>query len=411
MSCDPASSDATPEVSVIVPARNAARDLRKCLERLQASQNCRFEIIVIDDASTDETPHVALEFGVRLLQTEQRKGPAIARNRGATAARGEILVFIDADVLVYPDTLQRLIRTLHEADCAAVFGSYDTQPSATNLVSQYKNLVHHHVHQHARREATTFWSGCGAIRRAVFAELGGFAESYSRPCIEDIELGLRLRRPGYRIVLDKQIQVTHTKRWTVWSLIRTDVFDRGIPWTRLILQQRDMPNDLNLKMSQRISAVLVFMMLILLLILARREPSLLILALSIVLTVVGVDYFSISRRISLLASSAVSLALLGWFMTKMPMETGFVLLPVLGVVGLNRSLFAFLARHRGLAFATIVLPLHMFYYCYSGAALGVGLLEHGYEKLRRVAEAWQPAFIRKRVLQAARRRRSFSPYL
>jgi GT2 family glycosyltransferase len=403
-------TDSVPEVSVIVPARNAAGDLRSCLERLQASQGCRFEVIVIDDASTDETPNVAWEFGVRLLQTEQRRGPAHARNRGAAAARGEILVFIDADVLVYPDTLQHFIRTLHEADCAAVFGSYDTQPSATNLVSQYKNLVHHHVHQHAHREATTFWSGCGAIRRSIFDELGGFSESYSRPCIEDIELGIRLRRPGYRIVLDKQIQVTHTKRWTIWSLVRTDVFDRGIPWTRLILQQRDMPNDLNLKMSQRISAVLVFLTLILLTILVQREPTLLILALAMILTVVGVDYFAISRRISLSAAGAVSLALLGWFITTMPMEMSCVSLPVLGIVSLNRSLFAFLARHRGLAFATIVLPLHMFYYFYSSAALVVGLLEHGCETLGRVAGAWQPAFIRKRDLQAARRR-SFSPYL
>src|SRR5690606_2357585 len=98
-------------------------------------------------------------------------------------------------------------------------------PAASNILSQYKNLFHHFVHQQGRREAKTFWAGCGAIRRSVFEEVGGFSTAYGRPCIEDIELGSRLVRAGRRIVLDKSIQARHLKRWSLWSVIKSDVLD------------------------------------------------------------------------------------------------------------------------------------------------------------------------------------------
>ena len=132
------------------------------------------------------------------------------RNHGADAARGQYLVFVDGDVAVHPETLGRIAATFAaDATIDAVFGSYDTRPAAPNLFSQYKNLFHHFVHQEGRAEAWTFWTGCGAIRRSVFAAMGGFDPSYDRPCIEDIELGVRLHKAGHRVVLRKDIQVTH----------------------------------------------------------------------------------------------------------------------------------------------------------------------------------------------------------
>ena len=160
---------------------------------------------------------------------------------------------------MHPETLQELNDTfVREPDLDAVFGSYDSQPSAANVLSQYKNLFHHFVHQDSHERATTFWSGCGAIRRSVFLKLGGLSGSYKRPSIEDIELGIRLHNAGHRIKLNKRIQVTHLKRWTLWSIIKTDVLDRGIPWTELMLREGSMPNDLNTKVSQRISVVLAY---------------------------------------------------------------------------------------------------------------------------------------------------------
>jgi hypothetical protein len=121
--------------------------------------------------------------------------------------------------------------------------------------------MHCFVHQNSRREACTFWSGCGAIRREVFLRHSGFSMHYRRPAIEDIELGYRLRQNGCKMVLDKDLLVKHLKRWTFWNLVKTDMLDRGIPWTELILRDGRMPNDLNLQLSQRVSVALVFLLL------------------------------------------------------------------------------------------------------------------------------------------------------
>jgi GT2 family glycosyltransferase len=135
-------------------------------------------------------------------------------------------------------------------------GSYDDSPADPSLVSQFKNLMHSFVHQHGRRRAVTFWGGCGAVKRDLFLQHGGLDESYRRPSIEDIEFGFRLMHAGAKLALDPEIQCTHLKKWTFWELVKTDVFQRGIPWTKLILRTHFLPDDLNLAWGQRISAVL-----------------------------------------------------------------------------------------------------------------------------------------------------------
>ncbi len=89
----------------------------------------------------------------------------------------------------------------------------------------------------------------------MFSDVGGFDESFACASVEDIELGGRLRRAGHRVWLCPDVQVTYIKRWTLASLLRTDVFDRAIPWTRLILRNRHLPIDLNLDVTSRLSAV------------------------------------------------------------------------------------------------------------------------------------------------------------
>ena len=235
-----------PAISVIVPARNCPDQLRRSLVSLKNSDFGSYELIVVDDASQDSTPQVAYELGARVVRLSQQSGPAQARNRGAEIAQGRILLFIDADVCVQRTTLSEFARVFREdATVAAAFGSYDDRPKAGNLVSQYRNLLHHYVHQQGCKEASTFWAGCGAVRRDVFRDIGGFDARYARPCIEDIELGIRLRKAGHRILLSPDIQVTHLKHWSFVGMLKADIFDRAITWTTLILSERDCTNDLN----------------------------------------------------------------------------------------------------------------------------------------------------------------------
>ena len=252
-----------PKISVIIPVRNGATVLARCLDALEKSRAVKWECIVIDDGSTDESPKIAARFGVCLLPAPQPgSGPSQARNAGAKAATAPLLLFLDADVLVRPDTLTAFVDLFDaNPDLAAAFGSYDEHPDAPGLASQYRNLLHHFVHQTGQEVASTFWSGCGAIRRSIFLSMGGFDSSYTRPSIEDIELGYRLSARGERIRLAKHIQVTHLKRWTVWSILKTDIFDRALPWTALIRRTNRLPNDLNLRTTDRLSAVSVYALL------------------------------------------------------------------------------------------------------------------------------------------------------
>ena len=307
-------------LSVIVPAYNNPGDLRECLTALSASSCPGLEIIVVDDASTDETSLIGGSMGARVMRLARNAGPAAARNYGAREAQGEILFFVDADVAVAPGVLRRVLDAFDQnSDAAAVFGSYDAFPRAQGIVSRYRNLLHHFVHQKGNAEASTFWAGCGAIRRWVFEAVGGFNEQrFPKSSIEDIELGYRLRKAGYRILLDKGLQGTHLKSWTFWSVVWTDIRCRAIPWARLILESRKIHNDLNLEGKHRLSGGLVTL--------------------------------------------ACLLFLLGIF------HIDFLFLGItalLSVVLLNRDLYAFFFRQGGLVFAGACVPLHLLYYLYS----------------------------------------------
>jgi len=217
--------------------------------------------------ATDAPPtlarvRAALETGTRkpdqlLVQRGPASGPAAARNEGAAASDADVLVFVDSDVEVHPEALQLIERSFAaDPELAAVFGAYDDAPEDPGLASRYRNLLHHHVHVSSAGEAETFWAGLGAIRRERFEQSGGFdADRYPQPSVEDIELGMRLRRRGARIALDPRIRGRHLKRWTPLSIARTDFARRGVPWARLLLQQGGDSTALNLGWRRRASAV------------------------------------------------------------------------------------------------------------------------------------------------------------
>jgi GT2 family glycosyltransferase len=245
-----------PSISIIIPVFNSSAELRRCLDAIRASSLEPHEVLVVDDGSTEDIASIVHGSGAVLLTAAGRRGPAAARNHGATQASGDVLLFIDVDVLVHRDSVAKVALAFTDPGVHAVIGSYDHAPASKEFLSQYRNLMHHYTHQTGSPQATTFWSGCGAIRREVFLRMSGFDAAYRRPAIEDIELGYRLSAAGYSIVLDPRIQVTHLKRWSLTKMVKTDVFDRGIPWTLLILRAGRMPDDLNLRWTQRLSVAI-----------------------------------------------------------------------------------------------------------------------------------------------------------
>ncbi|MEO5361224.1 MAG: glycosyltransferase family 2 protein [Nitrospirota bacterium] len=323
-------------VSVIIPTYNNSVVFLKCLNAILDSTYKNFEVIVVDDCST-ENIIINNIAGINMIRLEKRSGPAAARNIGAQRATGDILFFIDSDVLIPADTIKKVNDFFsNHTDIPAVFGSYDDTPSEINFFSQYRNLFHHFHHQISNTMASTFWSGCGAIRKDVFFEAGGFNQSrYKTPSIEDIDLGYRIINKGYNIELKKDLLVKHMKRWDFLSILRTDIFQRAVPWSVLILETQSMPRDLNLKISHRISSFLVLCIAVLL-------------PLCFILKDLSFAELSIGKYLSLI-----------------------VLISIIVVISLNLSLYTFFYRKRGLFFALAAIPLHFLYYFYSGAAFGI----------------------------------------
>jgi GT2 family glycosyltransferase len=245
-----------PRVSAIIAARNAAATLSRCLDALIAQATDEVEVIVVDDRSTDDTAAVAACYPLKLIQLHQHAGVAAARNRGAEASRGAVLFFLDADVVLAPGALGKVLAAMSNQKVGALIGSYDADPDDTSIVSQFKNLAHHYFHQRSGLLASTFWGACGAVRRECFFAVGGFDEKrFKLPSIEDVELGFRLSARDVRIVLDPALQVKHLKKWTLASLITTDVMRRAIPWTLLWMERGRLQKDLNFSCAQRLGAI------------------------------------------------------------------------------------------------------------------------------------------------------------
>lgn len=225
-----------PTTVVIVPATDGPATLASCVRAIEAADDPPDELIVIDSPPA--------------------RGPAAARNEGAARATADILIFVDADVLPHPDAFGR-IRNAFEADerLAAVFGSYDDAPADKSVVSSFRNLLHHHVHQQGAGRATTFWAGLGAVRRSTFERVGGFdSDRFADASVEDVEFGMRLAASGEIVQLDPAIRGTHLKRWTFLEMLRVDASRRAFPWARLLLVS-ERSATLNLGWRHRLSAL------------------------------------------------------------------------------------------------------------------------------------------------------------
>lgn len=315
-------------ISVIIPVHNGGDAFRQCLASVAVALPESSELIVVVDGDTNDSWRLAEDYGARVLRLAICHGPAYARNQGAHIASGDILFFVDADVTIPSDAIGDVVTIFAtEPHLPALFGSYDDEPAAPNFLSQYKNLLHHYVHQTAREDASTFWGACGAIRREVFWRLGGFDERYRFPSIEDVELGYRLKKTGCHIRLIKALQVKHLKRWSIVSLLKADICFRALPWTELMLRERYVLNDLNFRLSNRMSTLLVF---------------------------------------------ALTAAMVGgfWWPSLLVVVGGLML----ALLACNAPLYRFFLRKRGIWFTFRAIPWHWLYYGYSGLAFIAGSL-------------------------------------
>ena len=326
----------TPSGSVIVPFHRNLAQLERCLAALESRPDST-EVIVIADGAREDCEPLARRYRARLVRISACVGPAAARNRGAATASGDVLIFVDTDVVVAPGALPQLLSQFAaDPNIAAVFGTYDDDPACPDFFSQYKNLTHAFVHRDSSRVVASFWAGFGGVRRDAFAAVGGFDETFTRPCIEDIELGYRLTAAGHQIVVDRRLHCCHLKRWTFRSMITSDIRDRGVPWTKLIMRSKRFPSSLNIDRRGRSSVALCCGALL-------------------------VAGFAAWQPWLLLASAAA----IGTALYQ------------------HRRLYAFLAARRGRWFAVRAAAVHLLYHVYNGVSFVIGMVSHWWDVLRR----------------------------
>jgi len=321
-------------LSVIVPIYNSAATLGICIRALVDAAGDDDEIIIADDGSTDGgCANLPAELADRVITavspTNIGRGPV--RNLGVAHATGDVLVFVDSDVAVHRDALDVLRHefTTHPQRMAAI-GSYDDRPAAPGVVSQYRNLLHHHTHHTRGSTATHFWTGLGAVRRNLFNELGGLDDTTWARNMEDVEFGHRIVDSGYTIDVLPDVEGTHHKSLTIASMVRVDLFDRAIPWSTLMLRQGLRPDPFVVSPTQAAAAA----------------------AAGITITALVLAPFSRAGRALMALAS-------------------------LAFIGVNARLLAFFARTRGLGFAVAAVPLHIVHTAVSALGLAIAAFREG----------------------------------
>lgn len=237
-----------PLVSVVIPVYNGAATMPPVLEALYDSSFRDFEVVVVNDCSPDNTLEVLASLSEsyphRLVDFDENKGVSKARNTGAREADGEIILFIDSDCIVLPDTIELCVKRLEDGECICVGGAYTLDPWDDDFFSIFQSIYIHYVEtkvEHPDYIATH----CMAIWKKTFAEFGGFIEDYfigHAASVEDVELSHRLIEAGHKLCRPREILVQHMFRFSFSRSVKNAI-KKSKYWTMYSLHNRDVMKD------------------------------------------------------------------------------------------------------------------------------------------------------------------------
>lgn len=251
-------------ISVVMPTFNSAATIERSVNAALNAMGPDDKLILANDASTDGSIDAIEARGdsrLMVVHAEKNIGRGPVRNLGAQKATGDVLVFVDSDVAVHADAFDRLRNAFaNDSDLVAVIGSYDTAPGDDGVVSQYRNLLHHHTHQTRPRTASHFWTGLGAIRRTTFVRLGGLDTDLWARNMEDVEFGHRVRDAGHEILVMPEVQGSHLKAFSTRSMFYSDLRERAIPWSNLMMSDGFRIDHFVVSFSKVISVLCVALM-------------------------------------------------------------------------------------------------------------------------------------------------------
>jgi len=315
-----------PLLSVVIPLFNAEKEVEICLNSLFQSSWPYFEVIIVDDCSTDGSLAVARQYPCRIYTMEKNLGPAAARNLGVSKAHTDIILFLDSDTMVRRNSLKLFYDAFQKhPEIHAVLAVPDMASLRSCKASNYNSLRSHYTFISAEPVCDFFSTQMGAMRKDAFLAAGGFNEIYTGADIEDIELGMRL--PPNKVLIHKDIIIRH--HFPSFLSILKKYLRRSNQFSKL-LRERKKLTSVHTNKKGMLSVLMVLMN-----------------SLFLLLTCVSVFFFALFSIISFLACYCISVILF---------------------FKLNNNLFTFCARKKGLPY---VVEAAFFEYVFS-LAIGLG---------------------------------------
>jgi glycosyltransferase involved in cell wall biosynthesis len=244
-------------ISIVIPTYNASGFMPDLLDSIFKQSVEDMEVIIVDDCSSDDTVEIAGRYPVRLINLETNAGPAKARNIGVRAAKGDIIFFLDADVIVLNGTIMEVkafFENNPEAKC--IIGICSTEPLNKGFVPRYMAMFEFiHLIDTRESKVSVFAPRCGAIKKDFFEEIGGYNESYKGADVEDFELARRINRTD-SIFLNKRMQVKH--QFANFRQASRNYFKRAVMWVHLFFREKRLDNAGPTSPSNGVAAICAF---------------------------------------------------------------------------------------------------------------------------------------------------------
>ncbi len=219
-------------ISIVVPVFNSEKTLKECLDALVALDEKPHEIILVNDCSTDNSVSICRNYDAQFIEMDQKSGAAKVRNVGAAKATGELLLFIDSDIVLPPDTLQK-ITEYYQAGHEVFIGMFLFQLRYKSVLSNYKHLYLCHNYLSQGSQTSTLDTSLTVITKKLFDGFKGFDERLGYMS-EDAEFGNRLTRAGVVITQPKHICMEHLKEYSFLGFVRSELL-RGEKFSRLFV--------------------------------------------------------------------------------------------------------------------------------------------------------------------------------
>jgi len=235
------------KISIIIPVYNSSLTLNECLSSVFKSIYTNFEVIIVSDNCTDNSVEIAKKYKTKIIELSENKGPGNARNIGSKRADGDILLFIDADVIISPNSLNIITDNFSNEGVDAIQGVYSHNTNYRKLATQfYQSYLSYYVWSKNKKYASTLVTGCFSIKKKIFEKMDGFDANIKNASCEDEKFGYSLIASGYKILIVRNLQVEHRVNYNTIKFIKRR-FNQDLDRVKFYLREKSFMNKIKQK--------------------------------------------------------------------------------------------------------------------------------------------------------------------